>query len=178
MGKSKILFLAIITAVVVSGLLFSLYCKSKIASIKNLRTSIETLQDKNLLVEREPENIQKLRALFPEKTYITEFIEDIYKISKQLKIKNLFFEQKNQEFIELASGRVLKALPKTGEKPQVLYSFPVKITFQAGYRNMAEFVREIQNQERFVTIESLKAKRDKGYLSVEIVADIYSTEEQ
>lgn len=178
MKKSKTLFIAIITAVVVSGLLFSLYCKSKIASIKNLRTSIETLQNEDLFTEGESPDIQNLRLLFPERTHITEFIENIYTISKKLKIKNLFFEQKNKEFIELSSGRVLKALPTSGEKPKVLYSFPVKISFNSGYRNMAEFVRAIQNQKRLVTIESLKAKQDNGYLSVEMVANVYSTEER
>ena len=178
MKKPKILFIAIITAVVVSGLLFSLYCKSKIASMKGLRTSIEAFQKSPLLAVGESGDKQNLRELFPERARITEFIEDIYKISKQLKIKHLFFEQKNQEFIELSSGKILKAFPTTGEKPQVLSSFPVKITFHSSYRNMAEFIREIQNQQRLITIESLKATRDKGYLAVDMVVDIYSAEEQ
>ena len=178
MKKPKIVFFAIVTAVAVSGLLFSLYVKSKVSSMKSLRASIEVIQNSTFLDKEESGNTQNLRALFPERDYITEFIEDTYKISKKRKINNLFFEQKNQEFIELSSGRVLKALPATGEKPKVLSSFPVKITFHSGYRNMAEFVREIQNQERLVTVESLKANRDEGYLAVEMVADIYSTEER
>lgn len=178
MKKPKILFIAIVTAIIVSCIVFSLYCKSKIASMKSLRTSIKAFQKSTLLAEEESGNLKNLRELFPERAYITEFIEDIYKISKQRTIRNLFFEQKNQEFIELSSGRVLKALPTSGEKPKVLSSFPVKITFHSGYRNMAEFVREIQNQERLTTIESLKANRDKGYLAVEMVVDIYSTEER
>jgi Tfp pilus assembly protein PilO len=177
MKKQKIFFIIIFAAVAVSGLLFSFYCKSKIASMKSLRTSIEAIQGSTLRVERESGDIEILSKLFPEKASITEFIEDIYEISKQRTIKNLFFEQKNQEFIELSSGKILKALPAMGEKPKVLSSFPVKITFHSGYRNMAEFVREIQNQERLVMLKSFKAKRDKGYLSVEMVVDIYSTEE-
>jgi len=177
MKKQKIMFIAIATAVAVSGLLFSLYVKSKVSSMKSLRTSIKVLQISSFHDE-ESGDIQTLRALFPERDHITDFIEDTYKISKKRKIRNLFFEQKNQEFIELSTGRVLKALPATGEKPKVLSSYPVKITFHSGYRNMAEFVREIQDQERLVTVESLKAKRDRGYLVVEMVADIYSTEEQ
>jgi Tfp pilus assembly protein PilO len=177
MKKQKIFFIAIVTAVVVSGLLFSVYCKYKIASMKSLRTSIEAIQGSTLRVERDSGDRELLSKLFPEKASITEFIEDIYEVSKQQSIRNLFFEQKNQEFIELSSGKILKALPATGEKPKVLSSFPVKITFHSGYRNMAEFVREIQNRERLVTVESLKAKRDKGFLAVEMVVDIYSTEE-
>ena len=176
MKKQKIVFIALITAVAVSGLLFSLYCKSKIASMKSLRTSIEAIQGSALRVEKESEDKETLIKLFPEKASLMVFIEDIYGLSKQRGIKNLFFEQKSQEFIDLSSGRVLKALPLTGIQPKVLSSFPVKITFHSGYRNMAEFVREIQNQERLVTVKNLRAKHDKGFLAVEMVVDIYSSE--
>ena len=71
-------------------------------------------------------------------------------------------------------------MPITGQKPKVMYSYPITINFNSGYRDLAEFIREIQNHERLVTLKSIRAKpeKEKDYLAVEIVADLYSMEEK
>jgi len=179
MKKPKITFLIVLTAVIVSGLLFSFYVKSKFSSIKSLRASIEELQkDNQASIEEDTGGIKNLKELFPQSGNITEFIENVYRISKLRGIKNLTFEQKRRELIDLGSGKILKAMPVSGQKPGVIYSYPVKISFNSNYRNMAEFIREIQNQDRLATIESLMVKRDIEYLTVDMFVNIYSTEER
>lgn len=179
MKKPKIAFIIVMTAVIVSGLLFSLYVKSNFSSIRSLRASIEELQKKNReAVEKDTGEIENPKELFPESADIAAFIENAYRISKLRGIKNLTFEQKGRELIDLGSGKILKAMPVSGQKPRVIYSYPIKISFNSGYRNMAEFIREIRNQDRLAAIESLTAKRDIEYLTVEMVVNIYSTEER
>ena len=179
MKKPKIAFIIVLTAVIVSGLLFSFYVKSKISSIKSLKASIEELQkDNQASIEKDTGGIKNLKELFPQYGNITGFIENVYRISKLRGIKNLTFEQKSREFIDLGSGKILKAMPVSGQKPQVIYSYPIKLSFNSNYRNMAEFIREIQNQDRLATIESLMVKSDIEYLIVDMVVNIYSTEER
>lgn len=179
MKKSRIVFILAATVIVISGMLFSFYVKSKISSLKSLRASTEELQKNNqAAIEKDTGGIKNLKELFPQSDNITGFIENAYRISKMRDIKNLTFEQKSREFVDLGSGKILKAMPVSGQKPKVIYSYPIKISFNSGYRDMAEFIREIQNQDRLVTIESLIVKRDKGYLSAEVVVNIYSTEER
>jgi Tfp pilus assembly protein PilO len=179
MRKPKIIFIIAITALIISGLIFSLYVKSKISSIKSLRASINELQkSSNLTMEEEnTEAIRNLKELFPEKENITKFIESAYRISKARSIKNFTFEQKSRESIDLASGKILKVMPAQGQRPKVIYSYPIKISFNAGYRNTAEFIRGIQNQNRLATLDSLLITSDNEYLAVEMVVTIYSMEE-
>ncbi|OGW51482.1 MAG: hypothetical protein A2Y81_12905 [Nitrospirae bacterium RBG_13_43_8] len=182
MKKQKTAFVLIVTLLIISGLLFSFYVKSKISTLRSLRASVSSMQvsysDKDLANERYPEELKNLKKLFPEISSITEFIENAYQISKRYSIKNITFDLKGSEFIDLSSGKILKALPASGQKPKVMYSYPVTINFNSGYRDMAEFIREIQNQERLITIKSIKVKpeKEKDYLSVEMVVNIYSTE--
>lgn len=179
MKKPKITFILVLMAIIVSGLLFSFYVKTKISSIKNLRASIEELQKNGQVsIEEDKGGIKNLKELFPEEGNITEFIENTYRISKLRGIKNFTFERKNRELIDLGSGKILKAIPVSVQKPKVIYSYPIKISFNSNYRNMAEFIREIQNQDRMVTIESLMVKPDNEYLAVEIVVNIFSMEER
>jgi Tfp pilus assembly protein PilO len=179
MKKMKGAFILLIAAVIVSGLLFSLYVMSERSSIKKMRSSIEELQKgSQMTVKEDTEVTGTLRELFPPEGAVTEYIEKAYLIAKAHDIKNLILEQRGREFIELGSGKTLKAMPASAHKPKVIYVYPVKISFHSGYRNMAEFIRELQDQPRMVTIENLTAKRDAGYLSAEMVLDIYSSEDR
>jgi len=179
MKKMKVAFILLVTAVIVSGLLFSLYVNSKISSIKRLQSSIAELQENSLInVKEETGAIKNLKVLFPDEGNNTESVEKAYRIAKSHGIKNLVFEQRSRELIELSSGKILKTMPASGKKQKVIYVYPIKISFNSGYRNMAEFIREIQNQDRMVTVENLTAKRDTEHLSVEMVVSIYSTEER
>src|SRR4030042_1850940 len=172
MKKPKIAFILVITAVVVSGLLFSLYVKTKLSSIKKIKASIEELQKiGHAAIEKDTVGIKNLTELFPEAGNVTGFIENAYRISKLRGIKNLTFEQKNMEFIDLGSGKILKAMPVSGQKPGVIYSYPVKLSFNSNYRNMAEFIREIQNQARLATVERLMEKSNLEYLTVNNVVE-------
>ncbi len=87
----------------------------------------------------------------------------MYKIAGRYNIKNLIIEQKPTEYVELSTGRVLKAIPKTEQKPNVLYSYPIVVIFNAGYRDIAEFIREVQNSERFVSVNTLSVKKAKRW---------------
>lgn len=179
MKKMKVAFILLVTAVIVSGLLFSLYVNSKISSIKRLQSSIAELQENSRInVKEETGAIKNLKVLFPDEGNNTESVEKAYRIAKSHGIKNLVFEQRSRELIELSSGKILKTMPASGKKQKVIYVYPIKISFNSGYRNMAEFIREIQNQDRMVTVENLTAKRDTEHLSVEMVVSIYSTEER
>ena len=179
MKKMKGAFILLIAAVIVSGLLFAAYVKAKRSSIQEVRSSIEELQKSTqITAEGAPETISNLRQLFPAEGAVTEYIEKAYWIAKSHAIKNLVLEQRSREFIDLESGKALKALPASARNPKVISVYPVKISFTSGYRNMAEFIRELQNQPRMVTIENLAAKRDTEHLSVEMVLNIYSAEER
>jgi len=144
-----------------------------------VQASIEELQKSTRVTpEGDPETMRSLRELFPPEGAVTEYIEKAYWIAKSHAIKNLVFEQRNREFIESGSGKAIKALAASSRKPGVISVYPVKISFTSGYRNMAEFVRELQNQPRMVTIENLTAKSGGGHLSVEMVLNIYSAEDR
>jgi Tfp pilus assembly protein PilO len=182
MKKQKTAFILIVTTLIISGLLFSFYVKSKISTLRSLRASVSSMQvsysDNKLANEKYSEEFKNLKQLFPEVSNITEFIENAYQISKRYSVRNITFDLKGSEFIDLTSGKILKALPISGQKPKVIYLYPVTINFNSGYRDMAEFIREIQNQQRLITIKSIKVKpeKEKDYLAVEMVVNIYSTE--
>lgn len=178
MKKRKISYIIMVAAVVVSGIAFSFFVAAKVSSINALRSSIEKLygSDGEIIAGRDKESVKvdNLKKLFPKASNVTEFVEDVSRISKKRALRNLVFEQRSTEFIGAVSGRSLKAVPPSPQT--VIYVYPFKMSFNAGYRDMAEFLREIENQERLATIESLAVKRDKDALAVDVGVNVYSTE--
>lgn len=177
MKKSKKVFMLLVAGLVVSGLFCIFYVKSKISSIKTLRSSLSeiVLRVSDADQQRNAQGME-FGELFPGKSDIAGFMEEIYLISNKYDIKNLSFEQKDRELIDLGSGNIIKAMPASGQKSNVMYSYPVRISFYSGYRGQAEFIREMQNMKRLVTIKNLKVRRDQGLLATDIVVNIYSAE--
>lgn len=161
-------FFVVLAIVVVTGLIFSLYAYSKIRSIRELRTTIDKIgTERARAVWKDADGGSDTQKSIPQKMWTTEFIETAYTVSQKYRITDMTFEQKS-----LDSAR--KQTPANIRL--TLQSYPVKITFHAGYREMAEFIRELQDLERLVTVDNLKVKSEKSYLAVEITLSTYAME--
>lgn len=173
-------FILVVSAVIISGVFFSLYVKSRIGEMRRLSASIKDVQKRGTEVGTPAEvmDINRLKKLFPPDSSTARFVEDIYKIAGRYDIKNLIIEQKPTEYVELSMGKTLKAVPVTEQKPRVLYSYPLMLTFNAGYRDMGEFIREVQNSERLVSVNSLNVKKGKQGLDIYMLINIYSKEDR
>jgi len=168
MKKEKKTFFIILGVVIVTGLIFSLYAYSKIRSIRELRASIEkTGTDRAREIAKESDSTSGARKSIPQKMWTTEFIETAYNASKKYGIRDQAFEQKSSEGPR-KQGQ--------GNSRLSLQSYPVRMTFHAGYREMAEFIQELQGLDKLVTIDSLKVNPEKSSLAVEMTVSTYAME--
>jgi len=168
MKSRKKAFYIILAVVIITGLLFSLYTYSKVRSIRALRADIEKIgADRAEAVRKDANNSTQTGITVPPKMWTTEFIETAYAASQKHGIRDLTFEQKLSD----SSRRQTQ-----GASRPTLKAYPVKMTFHAGYREMADFIQELQGLERLVTIDSLMVKREKSFLAVELTASTYAME--
>lgn len=170
MKNRKKAFYIILAVVIATGLIFSFYAFSKIRSIHKLRASIEKSGNERLLaIDKELKNSTGTKKTVPQKMWTTEFIEIAYNASRKYGIRDLTFEQKSAD----SSRRQ----PRGNSMP-ALKSYPVRMTFHAGYREMAEYIQELQGLDKLVTIDSLKVKHEKSFLAIEMTANTYAMEEK
>lgn len=178
MKNSKRVFILIVMAVVIVGILFSFHVISRMSRFDALRKSINDVYIATQTFAGDdtgpPVNTSRL---FPETAGVAGFIEHIYGIAGIYGLQDIIFQHSQVEYMEYGSGRVLKALPSSGIQPEVLFSYPVMIRFRSDYRGLAEFIREVQNLQRLATIERLNTSRDSDGLSTNMVVRIYSTGE-
>ena len=163
-------FYIILAAVLITGLIFSLFAFSKIRAIRGLRTAIEkTAAERERLGKKDADGSTQAQKSIPRKMWTTEFIETVYSTSQKYGIRDLTFEQKSVE----SSRRQAQGIGRI-----TLQSYPLRMTFHAGYREMAEFIQKLQGLEKLVTIDSLKIKREQGFLAIEMTASTYAMEEK
>lgn len=174
-SKASIIVIALIT---ITGILFTFYVRGKLSTIRTLNASIAEmdLSDEFTALQEDKDAVY-LKRLFPREDSISEFIESAYMISSRYSIDDIKFNYKDRTFINLDTGKILKALPSSGIMPGTIYRDSVKINFTSDFRNIAEFIRELQNLERLVKIEVLQVKNLKTSLDVEMIVNIYSAED-
>lgn len=169
MKKEKKIFYSILAAVIITGLIFSLYAFTTVRSIRALRTAIEkTAVERTRALGKESGSGSEVKKSIPQKMWTTEFIEMAYTASRKYGIKEMTFEQKAPDSI--------RRQPQGNKQPSV-QAYPVRMTFNSGYREMAEFIQQLQGLERLVTIDSLKVKREKDSLAIDLTASTYAMEE-
>ncbi len=170
MNKQKKAFYILLAVIIVTGLLFSLIAVSKIRSIQELRAAIKKSgTERALAIEKDSDRSPDTKKSIPRKMWTTEFIETAYNVSRKHGIKDLTFEQKSTDNS--------RKQPRGNGQPS-LQAYPVRLTFHSQYREMANFIQELQGFEKLVTIDSLKVKREKSSLVVELMASTYSMEEK
>jgi Tfp pilus assembly protein PilO len=169
-------FIIIIIFMAVSGIAFFFYLQSELRTINSLKIEIASLERaKEVVSEKEPEDPAHLKELFPASGSEAAFIEKAYVIAIINNINDISFNYSRREFIDLASGNTLKSIVQPEKKPSLIYLDSIKMNFFSDYRGLAEFIRELQNLSRLVTIETLSVKNKGTSLAVEMVVNIYST---
>ena len=169
-------FILIVTAVIIAGVLFSIHLRFRMSRFDALKRSINKVYVvTQAAAGADTGSSENISRLFPETAGVSGFIEYMYGIAVRYGLQDIIFQHSHIEYLESGSGRVLKALPSSGERPDVLFAYPVIIRFRSDFRGLAEFIREVQNLERLATIETLNTNRDRDGLSTEMVVRIYST---
>lgn len=180
MNNRKKTFYIILAVVIITGMIFSLYAFSKIKSIHELRAVIKKSgAEHELAIKKDSDSSTDSSKstlwgkVVPQKMWTTEFIETAYSTSRKYGIRDLTFEQKSADNSRRQTH---------GKIPLSLQSYPVRMTYHAGYREMAGFIQDLQGFEKLVTIESLKIKRENNsftpqrVLAVEMTASTYAME--
>ncbi len=169
MKRQKSVFYIILAVVLITGMSFSIYTISTIRSIRGLRAALEQkAAERAHAVEIDAGEGIAVSRYIPQKSWTTEFIETAYSASRKYGIRDLTFVQKSVD----SPRRQTQA---GGRLP--FNSYPVRMSFHSGYREMAEFIADLQGSQRLITIDSLKVSRDKDALVIEMTAGTYAMEE-
>jgi Tfp pilus assembly protein PilO len=162
----------IYAAVMLAALaVFLLYLYVRTGQIDSIKAETAKARAENQALSRQnagPENNEKL---FPEKAGTALFVENLYDAARLSGIK-----KHEVSTVKTSDVPARKNVTKgtSADSGKVLKTYSLKISLEGNYRETAEYIREVQNIERFKRITELGIKPADKLLKTDMTIEIYS----
>jgi Tfp pilus assembly protein PilO len=142
------------------------------ATDKRLQARINAVQLENTKSTSAVTEMARLQKLFPTEPGSAAFIESLYSAAKESKLVT--------HDVHTATAA---ATTRTASRGSTAQSDPISshrfaISIEGGFRNVAEYIRRIQNFERFKRITDIKLAPGKQGVTGTINLELFSLKEQ
>ncbi|MBC8018055.1 MAG: type 4a pilus biogenesis protein PilO [Verrucomicrobia bacterium] len=159
--RNKLIILA--AYLLILAIALPLYRLKRNSADKRLRAEISATENELAKIKAVALEMDRLRRLFPAEAGTASFIEDLYTAAQQSKLSSHDASSENTAPRSTARGAA---------QSNELSSFRFKINVEGSYRSIAEYIRRVQNFERFKRITDIKLAPGKqgvtGSLSLEL----------
>lgn len=142
------------------------YRSNRARKVKVLRAELSRIsaeQNKTRAAEAE---VTRLTRLIPVETNTPAFIEALYRAARESGLK--------QHEVSTEAGKSSGTARPGGSDTTTIAKQRLKISASGGYRNFAEYVRRVQNTERFNRIIDFKLTPDAARLKGTLTIELYS----
>jgi Tfp pilus assembly protein PilO len=119
--------------------------------------------------------LEHLRLLFPAEPGIAQFVEALYSSAQQSK---LIVHNVQTESIGSKTSLRPAARPSANQPSAPLNSHRFAISIEGSFRSIAEYIRRVQNFERFKRINEIKLVPGKHGISGNISLELFSLKDQ
>ncbi|OGW29582.1 MAG: hypothetical protein A2X59_05725 [Nitrospirae bacterium GWC2_42_7] len=157
--------------IVLSLVLVLVYLYFRVGQIKSINAEITKVRSEKLSLQAvEPESVD-VEKIFPGKAGIALFVENLYEAARMSGIKD--HEVSTVKMGDMPARRNLMKGKAAGNE-KALKTYSLKISLQGNYRDTVEYIRELQNIERYKRIVELVMKPVDMQLKTDITVEIYS----
>lgn len=162
MRKNTILIFSVI--LIVFTIFFVFFAKKRLSEIGKLEERLSEVQ-----LDKQKERPRfKIDELVLTRNQIPEFIETLYKLAEDNRLKKYDILSKSDR----QSGANVQKSKMTGGL-QGIEIYPLKISIEGDYRDIAEYIRELQNIDRLKKIRDISITPEKRHIKAEINIDIF-----
>jgi Tfp pilus assembly protein PilO len=149
--------------------------RMKRASVeKRLKAQISAAQQEKAKATSAASEMERLRQLFPTEPGTAPFIEALYSAAQQSKLAA--HDVKTDAVAARAASRTPSRNPAA--QADAVSSHRFSISLEGSFRNVAEYIRRIQNFERFKRITEIKLAPAKQGVSGTISLELFSLKDQ
>jgi Tfp pilus assembly protein PilO len=161
--RNKLIILA--TYLLALAIVLPLYRLKRSSADKRLQAEISASKQEIAKIKASSQEMEKLRRMFPLEAHTALFVEELYTAALQSKLAA--HEVSTESSAQRSPAR------KTTQ-PEDLIIFNFKVTVEGSYRSIAEYIRKIQNIERFKRITDIRLSPGKlgvaGTISLELIS--------
>jgi len=146
-----------------------LYLLKRSSADKRLQVEINNTKSELAKIKAAGLEMDALRRLFPAEAHTASFIEDLYTAAQQSKLTS------HDVSTETAVSRpAARGVAQSDE----LSRFRFKISIEGSYRSIAEYIRRVQNIERFKRVTEIKLAPGKQGITGSLSLELFSLKGQ
>jgi len=168
MRKYKGIYISII---IISLALVLFYLYERTAQVNNINSQIAKVRAEKLRLSVERSPRENMENSLPAKAGIAEFVEDLFDATRASGLKKHEVSTVKTGDVP-QQGSVMKG--GTGETGKRLKAYSLKISLEGNYRDIVEYIREIQNLGSHMRIMELGMKPADKILKTDITVEIVS----
>ena len=146
------------------------YRMKRAATDKRLQAQINAVQLEKTKITSAASEMERLQKLFPSEPGSAAFIEALYSAAKE---SNLAAHD-----VHTATTTTRTATRGATAQPEQVGSHRFAISIEGSFRNVAEYIRRVQNFERFKRITEIKLAPGKQGITGTINLELFSLKEQ
>lgn len=165
--QNKLVILAVYLLVLAIAL--PLYRLKRNSVDKRLQAEISATRSELAKIKAATLEMDRLRRLFPAEARTETFIEDLYSAAQQSKLTSHDASTENS---------MARPSARTGSQPEELSSFRFKVNVEGSYRSIAEYIRRVQNIERFKRITEIRLAPGKQAVAGSLSLELFSLKGQ
>lgn len=165
--QNKLIILAVYLLIL--AILLPLYRLKRSSANKRLQAEISATNMEIAKIREADQEMVKLRRLFPAEANTSSFIEDLYTAAQQSKLTSHDASSENKESRSQNRGSA---------QAEELSSYRFKVNVEGSYRSIAEYIRRIQNIERFKRFTDIKLAPGKQGVSGTLSLELFSMKGQ
>lgn len=136
--------------------LLAVQCQAEQQQVKTVETYAVRHPDSQAHLQELERKLQQLDAKLPNHPEIGSFIKEIEQICRAKRLR----------LIELA--------PVTAINKAEYREIPVEVVLRGSFANLLEFVKAIENSQRFSTISNINIQAKQEELEIKLIMKIYS----
>lgn len=161
--QNKLIILAVYLLIL--AIVLPLYRHKRSLADKRLQAEISATNNELAKIKSASLEMDNLRKRFPAEANTASFIEDLYTAAQQSKLTAHDVSTENVATRSTSRGPA---------QPDALSSFRFKITVEGNYRSIAEYIRRVQNLERFKRLVDIKLAPGKQGIAGNITLELFS----
>ena len=165
--QNKLVILA--TYLLILAIALPLYRLKRGSADKRLQAEISASRNEQAKIKAAALEMDRLRRLFPAEAHTASFFEDLYSAAQQSKLASHDASTENPASRPTARGSA---------QPEELGSFRFKVNVEGSYRSIAEYIRRVQNIERFKRITDIKLAPGKQGVTGSLTLELFSLKGQ
>lgn len=165
--QNKLIILAVYLLILAIAL--PLYRLNRNSAEKRMQAEISTSRNELTKFKSTAIEMERLRKLFPSEARSTSFIEDLYAAAQETKLTNHGVSTENS---------TSRATSRGSAKNEELDSYRLKVAVEGNYRSIAEYIRKVQNIERFKRFTDIKLVPTKQGISGNLSIELFSLKGQ